>query len=192
MNEIVKALGNFLTRDFLYILGGTSVLVCVLYYFDKLPNKFENYELVYISSLGYVVGFLNQELFSLTHIITTAMPRTPNKLAKFFFKRFTYRKFDSSICDSLHLHKKFNNINDKINKLKYDNFQRIITLKHIGTTMASNGLVCSIFLFVMYLETRSSFDLFLFLSSLFTSTVLILLAWIKTLQQMEFVHDHLE
>jgi len=190
MNDVVKSIGKYFARDFLYFLGGTCVIVCFLYLKGIVPRReFKNYELFFIVSIGYVVGYLNQEFGSIIHITTTQRPKEKICLIyKWIFKRFTGRDFDESILKRT---EQINFHDVPRESKRYDEFQRIIFHKQVGTTMSSNLLICSIILMLKFYFPihfkRDELTLPLLIACIFMSIVLIAVAWIKLLQQAELI-----
>jgi len=58
MNELMRSLKDFIFRDIIYIIGGVSVLLRLLYAFGKIDDVFGEEPSVvivlYISGIGYV------------------------------------------------------------------------------------------------------------------------------------------
>lgn len=60
MNELVKALKNFIVRDIIYILGGASVIISFLYLFGKIDiirKETPTVIFLFIAGIGYVIGY---------------------------------------------------------------------------------------------------------------------------------------
>ena len=66
MNELIKTLKNFLVRDLIYIIGGSTVIICLSYSFgilckSSLPTPYY----LFIVGIAYAIGYTIQEIFSL-------------------------------------------------------------------------------------------------------------------------------
>lgn len=60
MDESLKALKDFIFRDILYILGGVSVILSILYAYDKMDvvcKDLSIFIVLYIVGISYVLGF---------------------------------------------------------------------------------------------------------------------------------------
>jgi hypothetical protein len=187
METLVKLIGKFFGRDFLYILGGTSIILSFLYLFDIIPNKqFKNYELFFIISVGYVVGYLNQEFYSLTTLIKSHKPNKISGRCKWVFKRFTHRNFNEEILIGIPPID-FHDIS-KTNE-RYDEIQRVIFHKHVGITMGSSAMTCALILLFKLSYPFDRFNLTLVITCLFMSLILIAIGWIKLLLQAEYIYE---
>lgn len=191
-SELVKLIGKFFARDFLYILGGSTIIFSMIYLNEKAPSKFETYQLIGILSVGYVVGYANQQFYSILRITTTA-PRIkpPNKFIKKLFKRFTYDDFRDEIVEKVG-RRSFFKVVSQLNEKSASELERIINLKHIGTTTGPNWMTTSFIWAYFLFKDFSYFNLSIFVFLLSTSLILIFLGWIMTLLQMDFISDSLE
>lgn len=76
MDGIIKALGKFLTRDIMYVIGGLSFLLSFSYAFGFILNYLDillenNIAFLVFLGISYVTGYINQEILSFTPILTT-------------------------------------------------------------------------------------------------------------------------
>jgi len=104
MVESLKALKDFIFRDILYILGGVSVILSILYAYDKMDvvcKDLSIFIVLYIVGISYVLGWLIQTTFSVFHIVTTSQNYRPKRwLIKLLFICFMrqnkFKKLNSS------------------------------------------------------------------------------------------------
>lgn len=83
MNELIKSLKDFIFRDIIYIIGGVSVILSLLYAFDEMDvigKKPSIFTVLYIAGIGYILGWLIQTIFSVFHIVTTSQNYRPKML----------------------------------------------------------------------------------------------------------------
>ena len=90
MSELIKALGRFVARDLIYVIGGTTVILSFLYLFnclssDELPLAYS----LFGAGLAYVVGYAIQDLCCLVGLVTMADYFEPNCFVKRLYRRFT-------------------------------------------------------------------------------------------------------
>ncbi len=187
MDNIIKALEKFLTRDLLYILGGSSILLSIGFYFElQLPSSVENYLLCFYIGVSYVIGYIVQETISLLPILTTAHFK-PNTFIKKIYKIFNNHDFNENI--QLNNIVSFTKIYPSLSDKQAEQIERTITLKHVGATMGSNWLVCSIFLIISATHSPCNFKIFLASSIFILSLFLILISWVKGAQQIMMLYE---
>jgi hypothetical protein len=186
MGELVKILGKFFSRDFLYILGGASVLFSVLYAFDKnIAGAYPVEIKIFVVGVCYVLGYLIQDVLSLTPLITTSQPK-PKSFLKWIYKRFTKKNWErihevDYAITRIELTKKY-----QVKDL--EDLERLISLKHIGTTMGSCWLVSGLILIVKGIYSKIIHtDLFGFIV-LALGVLLIILGWLKGMQQYQLLY----
>ncbi len=186
MEAIIKALQQFLTRDILYILGGGSVIIAVAYFFGfELPCNLENNLIIFVAGIAYVLGYLIQEVLSLTPILTTAHFK-PNRFIRYLYKLYSNQelKVNPNMTDLSALLEVYPDLNER----QISQIERTITLQLVGATMGSNWLVASIFFGLAAFESKSSIDIFLTISTILLSVFLISMAWTKGAQQMHMFY----
>jgi hypothetical protein len=188
---VFKALSRFITRDLIYVVGGGSVVASFLYRFDLLAVNgapLANYLLA--GGIGYVVGYALQDGASVLNIVTTAALRKAKWPLTWLYCMFTHRKWKD--VDSRHVHSMQTIQADLSGDPEYE---RIVTLKHIGTTGAPCSLTCAALLFWKSQVTTAGadvrrlteFDIHLAWAALGLGVVLCGLAWIKAAQEGKHV-----
>ena len=187
MNELVKALRVFISRDLLYVIGGSSVLASFLYLFDRLPSSDQPLPVyLFLGGLGYVTGYAAQDGLGLTGFVTTRNVSKPPGIIQWFYRRFTGYEW-TEIPKEADLQKGTMALIEDAPERVMAEFQRIITLKHVGTTMGANGLFVAVFLGLRWWAHDELFDLCVAISTFLLAVILIILGWLKSAQQSAFV-----
>ena len=195
MNAIIKALGKFLGRDFMYVIGGASFLLSAFFAVGyKFSNDFElmNKPIVSILALGfaYVAGYINQEVVCLTPLLTTSIVH-PCRLLRWFYKKFTRSEF-KDLPDIEYTSERIR-LSKCFEEERLEDLERIITLKHIGSAVGSNWLLASAILFIRYFAKRDQYlILVIAIYFLVAALSLILIAWIKGMQQYSIMNNLLK
>ncbi len=88
MDELIKALGRFVARDLVFIVGGSTVILSTVYSFGRL-SAVDLSVPYYLLGAGfsYVLGYAIQGLFGLTPILTMADPARWCQRFRSFFVR---------------------------------------------------------------------------------------------------------
>lgn len=195
--ELIRALRYFITRDIMYLVGGASVGITLLHVSGQpLTTDYPTAIWLWAAGVAYGVGYAIQEILSLSRILTTAPVLKPKWLVKWLYGRFT--RADWRCVDPSAWQTKRKRFEEKAFERTYAQFQRIIGLKHIGSTLGANWLMCGIIL-VVYAATNNKmhfdwvdFDWVLALATLFLSVGLIAMAWVKGAQQTQHIWDWVE
>ena len=133
LKEILKPIKDFLTRDVIFITGGSLIFSTVIYIrgweinYEKIPLP-----IIYIAValFSHSVGFAVMQLFNGLRITNITTIHNPNAIDRLIYRIFARRKWvaieNPSGATWL-----------AATPLPYDQAQkdRIITLKHIGATM---------------------------------------------------------
>ena len=193
VDVIVKAFGKFLSRDLMFIIGGSSLLLCVVLAFDTTLAftdvvKFLKHEVlcVWVIGVSYVIGYAAQECLSLIPFVTTNDVEPIQFLQK-LYGRYTGQNYESRE------HLDFRLARIRLLKLHPDRvlseLERTISLKQIGSAVGSSWLLGAIALAVAAYRSREHAPLsvpvfratavIMFLVSL----SLIAMSWMKNMQQ---------
>ena len=71
--EVITVLGRFFYRDYMYLVGGGSILVTLSFVFNlPIPSEISSAIWILVVGVAYGIGFVVQETLSLTPLITTA------------------------------------------------------------------------------------------------------------------------
>jgi len=89
IRKLAESLSYFVTRDVLYVVGGSSVILSFLYLFDRLPGSdLPTVWYVLGAGIAYVIGYAIQDGLSLTPITTTQSVIHPNRVVKKLYEWF--------------------------------------------------------------------------------------------------------
>lgn len=184
MNELLKAFKHFITRDIIYIIGGSSVIISILYSFDKLPQSDLNLAYYLLAAgISYVIGYTLQDISCLFPGFTTKPRTKANELQKCLFNRFCrddWDKLEKSKDDFFEIPEKITN-----ERILAD-YDRVINLMMIGTVTCPCFFISSIFLFFRLIcndnKTSSGFDLLLVVAAIFISICQWILGNLKSMQ----------
>jgi hypothetical protein len=195
MDELSKAFRRFIMRDMVFILGGGSVILSFLYYFDFVEKILELRWgfYVFIAGIAYVVGYAVQDGMSLLGIVTTRDYFKPNCFVKWMYERFCGAEWrDIKPFDSVNVRII---IDEKASEGHIKRLERTTSLRQIGTTMGPCGIISAMILFSRAWKAGCGFDTtFAMVISVF-SLVLICLGRLKTAQYTELkykLHTEIE
>jgi len=200
MNELVKAIKNFIVRDIIYIIGGTSVIVSFLYLHGQLKmiisTNTQTAVYFFVAGLSYPIGYCIQEIASITRIVTTASYFDPWPILTRVYRRFTHEPWKDP-------YKKLGERENIVNKVKEDELriqryaserqmaeiERTISFMQLGTTLGPCGIVSSALILIRAICRNCCFDMWLFRTTLIISVFLITMGWLKALQLIRQKHD---
>jgi len=172
MDELVKALKNFIVRDIIYIIGGASVILgflCLLKRMDIVKGA-STVSYLYVAGISWVIGYCVQELFSLLHIVTTSsyfnLPDYFRWLLGRSYERLVGEPWEVIFPDipvgplrhkrvSKRLHEADMIIREKASVDNKADRERIISLMMVGTTI---GLCAFLSSFLIVFESLSGFS----------------------------------
>lgn len=186
MNELVKILRHFITRDMIYIIGGTSIVLSFLHMWDALSILTPT-TLIHWIGIGFVwlIGYLIQEFFSLLHIVTTKPPRNPPNVMKLLYNLFQHKKWqDIGLFDFEEARIK---IYEKASERNIARLQRIITLKQAGSTMGPCFLTSGIILIIKSAMNGAPVDITLAIIIPILGVIFVSTSWIKLEEEMQYV-----
>jgi len=148
MNELVKALKNFIVRDMVYIIGGTCVMLSFLNLFCKIDDVLskETHIAIYLflAGIAYATGYCVQDTASWMKIVTTANVKNPPKFIESLYKRFTgedkWENANQNRSAELIIQE------TACQDVKVDR-ERIISLMQVGTTIGPCSILSALLLF---------------------------------------------
>ena len=192
MSELIKALGRFVARDLIYVIGGTTVILSFLYLFncfssDELPLAYS----LFGAGLAYVVGYAIQDLCCLVGLVTMADYFEPNRFVKWLYRRFTREDWCSiERFDTYGAHLAIYTRETETADLAI--FERVVSLRQVGATMGPCSLVSAVFLFVRVYSSCQAywrcFDFWLAGFAVVLGIGLVCLSWLKGVQQVKWLH----
>ena len=187
MDELAKTLKHFITRDILYLIGGTSVVCAFLHLFDRLPIwPLPNAFYLLAAGIGYGIGYVSQEILSLTPFTTTQYVTNPSWFPRWLHDHFSPNtrfavpsKLDITLLDI--------EFREHATEQSMAEFQRTITLMQVGTTLGSSAVICAAMLCAKWLWKSDPFDAALAIATALAAIILLSLGWIKCLQHTMFL-----
>jgi amino acid transporter len=177
-------MGNFLdnhyqlfVRDIIYIIGGSSLLLTLLYFFDNLQASIEKLSRIdritrlFITMLfvgfSYVIGYMVQDTSSIIGIVTTGSITKEDTddwiVREYIYERFTREEIQQSLLLSEKDQKLQANVQDGMesSRLKFEKnanrserifLHRVIALMQVGTTIGPCWLLCGFIFLLKYLS----------------------------------------
>ena len=162
MDALVRSLGRFLARDFVFIVAGSAAILTFCYVFDRLwilemPNA------LYFVAAGfaYVVGYAIQDLVSLTGLFTTADLFKPARLAKAIYRRFEGHEWrEIEPFDTAAVRSELDRSPDQggVPEGTRLRFERLVSLRMLGSAVGSSSLLSCALLVYRAWQFREPFD----------------------------------
>ena len=193
LSNLIKALSDFISRDIMYLVGGGSIFVTLYYVSEQsLPNDYPAPMWLLAAGMAYGTGYAIQEILCLFPFLTTAPVFSPGRFTRWLYRRFTlddWRSVERSDWEMNH-QRFYVRAKDR----NFAEYQRILALMQIGSTLGANWLVCSIILWIYagLHAAKCQFtltEIVLASSTLGLSLGLISTCWIKGLQQIKYILD---
>jgi hypothetical protein len=192
MSELIKALGRFVARDLIYVIGGATVILSFLYLFNRLSS--DELPLAYSlfgAGLAYVVGYTIQDTWCLMRVVTMADYFEPNRFVRWLYLRFTREEWHPiERFDTYRAHRALYARETEKENLAV--FERVVSLRQVSATMGPCALVSAFFLFVrVFSFCQASSRCFDFWLAIFAATLgvgLVCLSWLKGAQQVMWLH----
>jgi hypothetical protein len=201
MNDLVRAIREFLYRDLAFILGGTLVIASIAYslrhWLPDLPaSDLRNpptWSLFVFPALAYVVGYAVQDIGGVIGITFTGyFGNSPNKVCCWLYSRFVganwseIRAPDEVVIGRLDLPQPI-----------VRTLERILSLKVIGMCVGVCLLLRSLFLlgrgiYMRFFVVPASAEpeaVLLGILFFWFGVSLICLGWIKAMQQMQLLNS---
>jgi hypothetical protein len=172
----------------MYVLGGSTVILSALstiFYREEFIDlvKAEYPVPIYLFFLGisYVIGYGILEAMRLIGLVPSIFWKEPSERGLSLFKNL-YRKFFGEVWKDVTVNNPYRlaiDIYDKSGDRSYISLQRIISMKHIGSTMGSSFLVSGLILLI----TGCPLSIILLVSS----AVLLFIGWLKAAHQIKYM-----
>jgi hypothetical protein len=184
MDELLKSLSRFFTRDVIFIIGGATIIAAFAYCLDVWKWDISWPYLLFIAGISYALGWATQDLFCLFGIATTANYFEAGRFARFVYKRYQKKPWKQP--------KQFdtNKVRTKVDFAPlaiHSRLERFITLKLLGMTMGPCTLICTGLLLLRAINTKAVIDYTLSTSALISSFVFISLGWVKACEQLIYM-----
>ncbi len=154
MDELAKAFKDFIARDLIFIIGGSSVVLAFLYLFDCF-RPYDAFPVPYYliaAGIAYTVGYALQDFSCLIGFVTTARLhlKPPSCFVQCLYSRFL-REEPWKNTKGLDLDRAADWIKEKPHQRA--EYERIITLMQVGTTMGPCSLVSGVLVLLKLFST---------------------------------------
>ena len=188
MNELIRALQRFITRDLIYLIGGGSLVVSFLYTFERLPSPNDHGALyLLIAGISYVVGYTVQDSFGLIRVIPTTAPHRLNRYLRFLYRCYVREPW-RDIPDATNFERAEEKLADDRQVVW---LERITTFQQIGTTVGPCWFASALLLGTRWcLKGGGRFELAVVIGAFLMALILVHLAWIKAAQQAQYLSRH--
>ena len=195
MHDLALLTRDFIYRDLAFILGGGIVLGSMAYAFGWLPDRLDFKEIqtayaILFAALAYVVGYAVQDVLAIPRITFTGHPFIPFSFMKFIYHCFTGSSWTNVSYLTNETSSQFEIRIDRLDipEATLRNLDRILSLKVISMCVGGCSLLGSVILSAKVMLGQSiSGKAVLALIALFAFSIsLIVLGWIKGMQQMQF------
>jgi hypothetical protein len=186
MNELIKVLRHFITRDMIYIIGGTSIVLSFLHIWDAL-SILTPVTLIHWIGLGFawVIGYLIQEFFSPLQVVTTKPRSDPPDVMKWLYNLFQHKRWEN--IGTFDFEEARIGIYENASDRNIARLQRIITLKQAWTTMGSCSLISGIILIIKSAISKAPIDVTLAIVVPILGIIFIGIGWIKVGEEMQYI-----
>lgn len=188
MNELLKALKDFLARDLIFLAGGATVVTSLLYVLRRLPSADDHVALYFLlAGLSYFVGYAVQDSFGILRVVTTRPPRALRWHMPLLYWLYTGDRW----CD-VNRTVDFATVEQRISQNEWQRvqFERMITLQQVGSVGGPSALVASCILaFRGWAGVGDPFARTLTVAGFTLGVILAHLAWLKAAQQARYLAD---
>jgi hypothetical protein len=191
MDEFFKILRHFLTRDLVFLIGGGAVVAAFLYRFNRLPQPRDHLAAyLLLAGISYVVGYALQDGSHIIHLVNITTPRELGCLGKCLYNSFTRDK--NKKWTDIKIDFDFDKARAAITKKRdIAQFERIVTLKQVGTTGGPCALMAAGLLLWKWLTCtgpqEALFERDTAIAAFLLGLILLALGRIKAAQQAEFL-----
>ena len=188
---VIKAFTKFLYRDVVFALGGSVIIVTLLYAFEKIPAPkcpIAAYKYVVAAGVSYAIGYAVQDFFSLLGLVRTGAAVPPNVFGRFLYRLFERDPRELKSFTSEDYGKAWHWLYQKETPERYrDNHERTESLKQVGTVFGPCFAISGVILLKVYFSNGKNFDLTIAVASIILGIVLWSLGWLKVTQQAQYL-----
>jgi hypothetical protein len=194
MNELVKAVSRYITRDLVYLVAGGAVLLTFFYARSTPLQAGADWPIpVYLlaAGIGYIVAYTVQDICCVLRIVSTAPLHSP-----WWPLRCLYRAFRRKPWQKIPNDVDFEEAEANVPECRTAEYERVIMYMQIGTTGGPCALVCAVLLAlkVEWKEVKwgawkwwGSDDFVLFVAAVLLGLALVLLGRLKAAQLARFL-----
>ena len=148
MDELVKSLRYYISRDLVFLVSGGSVVATFLYVSTDSPWIDAGHwpGVVLAAGIGYVIGYAAQDLASIFGLVTTAPVREPGCFMREVYKRFNGMSWEDITQEMKSLYETQGKYERASAKGDAPDYERIVMLMQIGTSGGPCALTCTVLL----------------------------------------------
>ena len=184
MDELLRAIRHFITRDLVFLVAGAITVGAFLYRFDRLPLGSVGLPLLLLAAgVCYVVGFTIQALASLLKLVTTEQLRVPGRFTRWLFHWLTgevWSDVPASIDRAA--------VRRSLGEVEVARIERVVMLKQLCASVGPSSFLAGGIVLTRYLALSQPFDLYLSIAAFLSGLVLIPLARLKAAQEAKAYH----
>lgn len=193
MDNIAQVIRYFIYRDLIFILSGSTVIISAFYLYEKLELISEKLSLIYIFyfiGFSYIIGYIIQDIFGLLKINPVrAYLRPPPSIVKRLYRWFegenwSHQNIEKNDIKNIQI--EMYNASEEWDRSKAF-LERIFVLKQISTAMFPSFLISSSIIGMHAINTKTNLDYALAILFLFLSFTLLILGWIKSAQETDYI-----
>lgn len=183
MSELIRIVKYFITRDIVYLIGGSILMTSMFYAAGQVSKicNIGNAMLFVLAGLSYIIAVVLTDQAGALGIVSVSIECTPKKKMIDRFEKFTNRPWKEITKDQKEEFEK------RKDNLKDDEFrwqlERTVTLQMIGATCSPCVFLAAIGVGVHYvaaLTSVSGLDRIVFIDiSRVDVPILILLVWLS-------------
>lgn len=135
MSDTPRNTSRFITRDINYLIGGGCIVASFLYSFGLLYFN-SGPAFLFAAGIAYVVGYAVHDWAGIVHLVSTVPVRQAPAQLQWLYRQLTQEQWND--VEDLDLAR----AEDKLqlglqnNELAQFNYEKVISLMHVGTTMA--------------------------------------------------------
>lgn len=193
MNNIAQVIRYFIYRDLIFILSGSTIIVSTFYFYEKLELISRGLSIVflfYFIGFSYIIGYVVQDIFGLLKINPVrAYLKAPPSIVKRLYRWFEGEDWlhpNVEDEDIKNIQIEMYNAGEEWDRSKAF-LERILVLKQISTAMFPSFLISSLIIGLHAITTKSNMDFILSMLFLFLSFLLLILGWIKSAQETDYI-----
>lgn len=193
MDELVKALRYYVSRDLVFLVSGGAVVATFLYVFAPTSIGFDKWPTLgyaLAAGIAYVIGYAIQDVFSVVRLVTTA-PGNPGCLMRCVYRCFTrecWRPVDVSKEGMKRLYVQQTKWERASAEGRVPDYERVVMLMQIGTSGGPCAGICAVLLLSRWwFQSSGKFDLALGVGAAGLAVILFLLGRLKRAQMTRFL-----
>jgi len=182
MSDTPKYTARSISRDINYLIGGGCIVASFLHCFGLLAlNSVPAF--LFAAGIAYVVGYAVHDWAGILRIVSAVPTRKAGPKRQWLYRQFTHEQWQN--VEALDVGKAEEKLQTRLqkNELAHFDYERIISLMHIGTVMTPSCWVSAALLLLRWIFVgRHLFDGTLVFVALLFGIGFYYLAWLKNMQ----------